>query len=182
MCSLFNFSKAIARQVELILLFHGRIQILMELEKLDVDPAWLAFCASSGTRVQPVERASGSNWLERSFVLGRSSAWHREEADWGFPDLCWSCRTAKGSRWETILTFDPALSPHEAVHAAAFHRSFFIFSLGVTGCPRVRDSRSSPLLWGRFWAVPESCSWSVSSALSELLFPTALQQPHSLAP
>lgn len=38
MCSLFNFSKAIARQLELILLFHGRIQILMELEKLDVEP------------------------------------------------------------------------------------------------------------------------------------------------
>lgn len=46
----------------------------------------------------------------------------RERHTLGFlVSVCWSCRAAKGSRWESFLTFDPALSPHEAVHAATFH-------------------------------------------------------------
>lgn len=63
----------------------------------------------------------------------------REKQSLGFlVSVCWNSRAAKGSRWESFLTFDPALSPHEAVHAATFHRS--ILSLVVL--PDVRRLRS----------------------------------------
>ena len=72
-------------------------------------------------------------------LLGRSGAWHGRGTLW----VSWflsvgAAGLPKAPAKESFLTFDPALSPHEAVHTATFHRSVLSLVLLLPDGRRLR--------------------------------------------